>query len=94
MAKHKKVVWGVVSYMRPALRRIKIGLYMQGARRTVAQERQQEETKHTDHPWHIYSVPKRLEICAVLAVIKYVLTHPHILNRESPFFMDQANRNA
>ena len=46
----------------------------------------QEDTKHIDHPWQIYTDPKNPVICPVLAYAKYLMCHPQILNEECKIF--------
>ena len=37
----------------------------------------QDGTKHTEHPWHIYSVPQEPAICPLPAFSKYLIAFPH-----------------
>ena len=37
-------------------------------------------------PWHVYSNPKNPNICPVLAMAKYFLSHPDILTTNSNLF--------
>ena len=37
-------------------------------------------------PWHIYSIPKNPELCPVLALANYLLSHPGLLNGKFPLF--------
>ena len=45
-----------------------------------------EGTKHIDHPWHLYTVPKNPVICPVPVYANYLMCHPHILNGECKIF--------
>ena len=40
----------------------------------------------SDRPWHVYSNPNSPHICPVLALAKYLLTHPDLLKEGSPLF--------
>ena len=46
----------------------------------------QEGTKNLDHPWHCYSCPEHPEICCHLAIARYFMAHPTVLNGECSFF--------
>ena len=46
----------------------------------------QEGTKHSDHPWNLYTVPENPAICPVLAFAKYLMCHPQILNGKCKIF--------
>ena len=35
--------------------------------------------------WHVYLIPKNMELCSVLALEKYLLSHPDLLNGNFPF---------
>ena len=37
-------------------------------------------------PWHVYSNPKNLELCPFIALEKYLLSHPDLLNGNFPLF--------
>ena len=37
-------------------------------------------------PWHLYSNPKNPELYPVLALTKYLLSHPDLMNGNSPLF--------
>ena len=39
----------------------------------------QDGTKHTEHPWYIYSVPQEPAICPLLVFSKYLIAFPHML---------------
>ena len=40
----------------------------------------------SDRPWHVYSNPNSLHICPVLALARYLLTQPDLLQEGSPLF--------
>ena len=40
----------------------------------------------SDRPWHVYSNPNAPHLCPVLALAKYLLTHPDLLQEGSPLF--------
>ena len=40
----------------------------------------------SDRPWHVYSNPNSPHLCPVLALDKYLLTHPDLLQEGSPLF--------
>ena len=40
----------------------------------------------SDRPWHVYSNPNSPHLCPVLALAKYILTHPDLLQEGSPLF--------
>ena len=35
-------------------------------------------------PWHVYSNLKNLELCPVIVLAKYLISHPDLLNRNFP----------
>jgi hypothetical protein len=46
----------------------------------------QDGSKHTDHPWHIYSVPDKPEICPCIAFAEYLMSNPMVLDGECKVF--------
>jgi len=50
----------------------------------------QDGVKHTDHPFHIYSVPENPIICPVLAFAHYLIQNPSILNGGGKLFEGSA----
>ena len=46
----------------------------------------QERVKHTNHPFHIYSVPETPIICPVLDFAHYLIYNPSILNGGGKLF--------
>ena len=37
-------------------------------------------------PWHVYSNPENPELCPVLSLSKYLISHPDLLNGSCPLF--------
>ena len=37
-------------------------------------------------PWHVYSNPKNPELCPVLSLAKYLISHTDLLNGKFPLF--------
>ena len=40
----------------------------------------------SDRPWHVYSNPNSPHLCPFLALAKYLLNHPYLLQEGSPLF--------
>ena len=42
--------------------------------------------ENSEHPWHVYSNPRRPHLCPIVALAKYILANPDILKDGCPLF--------
>ena len=50
------------------------------------EDKKNQTGDESDRPWHVYSNPNSPHLCPILALDKYLLTHPYLLQEGYPLF--------